>query len=431
MPFTPSLLFSLQDAILQIDRDTDLRAENILHNHDFPHYHRRHLHHHHHHPLHNHQAFGDAPDPDEGDISHYEWTGPSGARGFTTTMRSTSPGGSRMPPGMADAFGPIFGTLMGGMPPPNRERSTAIDGADNPNRGTFGGGTRLGTTYTFSFNGPGSMRWTRTSGTGNVGMDDLNSIMGNIMNMFEPNGAAGRTRATEGAAGGDQQPGSPISNLMRMLMEIGPQNNGPTGDVAYTQEAFDRIITMLREQGDVPSNAPGPASAAAIEALPKIKISKEHLDDEGKADCSICMDGVSLGTEVTLLPCKHWFHPDCVSSWLNAHDTCPQCRRGITPQEGDQDTPRRTGDVPRYWQVNEGDINAIARGARGGNQSRGNGGGPTRGNRHSNVRQSSRTSSVQTPSSGSSRRSSLSSFVSGIGRRFFGGGGNDGGGSRH
>lgn len=32
------------------------------------------------------------------------------------------------------------------------------------------------------------------------------------------------------------------------------------------------------------------------------------------------------GVEVTVLPCKHWSHPTCISVWLNGHDTCMSSR---------------------------------------------------------------------------------------------------------
>ena len=76
-------------------------------------------------------------------------------------------------------------------------------------------------------------------------------------------------------------------------------------------------------------NAPGPASADAISTLPKRTVDQDMMGDTGKAECTICMDEVALGDVVTELYCKHWFHTPCITVWLNEHDTCPHCRKGI------------------------------------------------------------------------------------------------------
>ena len=77
------------------------------------------------------------------------------------------------------------------------------------------------------------------------------------------------------------------------------------------------------------------------------------LGSDGKAECSVCMDNVELGDEVTLLPCSHWFHEACVGAWLKEHDTCPHCRQGIMPKDApgegaDSNTgPRSPNQEPR------------------------------------------------------------------------------------
>lgn len=107
--------------------------------------------------------------------------------------------------------------------------------------------------------------------------------------------------------------------------------NARSGDAVYSQEALDQIISNLMDQHQT-SNAPGPASAEAIAALPKKKLGEKELGAEGKGECSVCMDDVSLGDEVVSLPCGHWFHEVCAGMWLGEHNTCPICRKGI---EGD------------------------------------------------------------------------------------------------
>ena len=138
--------------------------------------------------------------------------------------------------------------------------------------------------------------------------------------------------------------------------------NGAHGDAVFSDEALDRIITQMMEQTNT-NSAPGPASTAAIAALPKKKADKSMMGQDGKAECSVCMDAVEVGDEVTILPCNHWFHGECVGAWLKEHDTCPHCRQGIMPKDGPQeaDTPRSPGQAPRHSQnpfINPFDLSA-------------------------------------------------------------------------
>lgn len=134
-----------------------------------------------------------------------------------------------------------------------------------------------------------------------------------------------------GQSGARQRPGQPPLpfDLLNQMLNPG---NARTGDTVYSQEAFDRIMTQLMEQNNA-STAPPPASEDAIRSLKKQKVDREMLGDDGNAECSICMDNVEIGQEVTVLPCKHWFHGDCVTSWLKEHDTCPHCRKPISESE--------------------------------------------------------------------------------------------------
>ena len=134
----------------------------------------------------------------------------------------------------------------------------------------------------------------------------------------------------DGRRGPGQTP-LPFDLLQQML---NPEN-ARSGDAVYSQEAFDRIMTQLMEQQNG-STAPPPASDEAIRSLGKKKVDREMLGEDGKAECSICMDNVELGSEVTFLPCNHWFHGDCVISWLKEHDTCPHCRKPISDADAGQ-----------------------------------------------------------------------------------------------
>ena len=149
--------------------------------------------------------------------------------------------------------------------------------------------------------------------------------------------------------GGMMPPG--LFDMMQFLGRGGPHGGIP-GDAVYSQEGLDRIITQLMEQHQT-GNAPGPASDSAIEALPRRSIGPDDQSPSSgdKAECSICMDEVPLGHQVTVLPCSHWFHHQCVRAWLAEHDTCPHCRQGIMPKDPAGDRPDQeqtaTSTTPR------------------------------------------------------------------------------------
>ena len=329
---------------------------------------------------------------------------------FTSINRTGSPFG-QMPP-LPDAFGSLLGSFMGGFPP---NRPTGEGGAR-----TSGMPGHINTSYSVTIRDGSGTRYTRTSGTlGDPGSEDLTGIFGDIFRIMRPPGQ--QTNAPNDGTRANAHPPPGINPFFQMLMEMAGPPGGRRGDGVYTQEAFDQIMTMLREQHGG-GTGPAAASEAAIDALAKIKLGKEQLDEQGKADCPICMDSVEVGAEVTELPCKHWFHGDCVKSWLKEHDSCPQCRRGIMPQDGNQNQPRATGQAPRHWQPTESDLETILGGTRN-SQSR-------EGNSSEGTTTAPQPSSSAGPSSPSSRREQgsrgLGNLAGSIFRRFGGGGGSGG-----
>lgn len=121
---------------------------------------------------------------------------------------------------------------------------------------------------------------------------------------------------------------------------------GRNSDAVYSQEELDRVISELIDR-NVNGNAPPPASEAAIESLPQKKVDESMMGNEGKAECSICMDSVELKEEVTVLPCSHWFHGPCITVWLREHNTCPHCRRSITSAEDERRSQQEASRSPQ------------------------------------------------------------------------------------
>ncbi|KAF7842694.1 putative E3 ubiquitin-protein ligase RHC1A [Senna tora] len=80
----------------------------------------------------------------------------------------------------------------------------------------------------------------------------------------------------------------------------------------------------------VPNNrrpGPPPAADSAIERLPTVKPTEIQLASD--PNCAICKDEFRVEMEVKELPCKHFYHSDCIVPWLRIHNTCPICRHEI------------------------------------------------------------------------------------------------------
>ena len=136
-------------------------------------------------------------------------------------------------------------------------------------------------------------------------------------------------------------PAMDFPGIFQHLLATVLNPNAVHGDAVTSQEELDRIITNLME-ANPQSNAPPPATEETIAKLPRKKLDENMLPD-GKGECTICIDDVSLGDEVVVLPCKHWFHDECVVLWLKEHNTCPICR---SPVEGESAGQPQRNDAP-------------------------------------------------------------------------------------
>jgi len=103
------------------------------------------------------------------------------------------------------------------------------------------------------------------------------------------------------------------------------QIHGNPADYAWGSGGLDAIISQLLNQLDS-SGAP-PAPRETIDQLPKVKITQQQVDK--KLQCSVCMEDYQKDETVHKLPCDHLFHENCIVPWLELHDTCPVCRKGL------------------------------------------------------------------------------------------------------
>jgi hypothetical protein len=94
-----------------------------------------------------------------------------------------------------------------------------------------------------------------------------------------------------------------------------------SGLVGSGIEAVDGLITDMWVR-KLKLGAP-PASESVVSELPVLKISSDHNEF---SECPICQETWIIGEDAKLLPCKHYFHENCIGMWLGTRNSCPICR---------------------------------------------------------------------------------------------------------
>lgn len=80
--------------------------------------------------------------------------------------------------------------------------------------------------------------------------------------------------------------------------------------------------------------APLPASKSSIEAITTIRVP----ETDPSLLCAVCKDHFEVGVEAKQLPCKHFYHPDCILPWLAHHNSCPLCRFRLPAEQPSRDS---------------------------------------------------------------------------------------------
>jgi len=292
-------------------------------------------------PIHNEHSSQDA-DPEEADIDQLQ-TGFYARRNvfrgpdrfppspFGQQPQRTNPGnGADIIRSFTDLLGDIGGPNYGPFGGQQTRQQT-----DGPRRVTYhriSGPNFTGGISSITITGPGHGSNAREPGSLAGGDAEFQRVFGDIFR----GPPLDRDRHDEhehdhGATGNAGNPDRPLdlATALNQLFANLLNPHGTYGDGVYTQEALDRIITNLMEANSQ-SNAAAPASAEAIDSLTRKPLDEATLGPEHKGECTICIEDMNLGDMATFLPCKHWFHEDCVVLWLKEHATCPICRAAIS-----------------------------------------------------------------------------------------------------
>jgi hypothetical protein len=85
-----------------------------------------------------------------------------------------------------------------------------------------------------------------------------------------------------------------------------------------------RFRAAVRRLGLTPArNGLAPTSPEVLAGLDRF----QAAGNEG--ECSVCLDRLDAGQRTLRLGCKHCFHEQCLTPWLEQRSSCPVCRQGV------------------------------------------------------------------------------------------------------
>ncbi|KAK7271623.1 hypothetical protein RJT34_27675 [Clitoria ternatea] len=115
---------------------------------------------------------------------------------------------------------------------------------------------------------------------------------------------------------------------------------------------FQDALALLSPSPPQPSKTPHvPSTPVTLSLL-------SDLDPNGVVLCAVCKDQIALHSQAKQLPCKHLYHADCITPWLEIHATCPLCRFRLV-EEARVDgvvTEIRTELIARLTELTEDDF---------------------------------------------------------------------------
>lgn len=105
----------------------------------------------------------------------------------------------------------------------------------------------------------------------------------------------------------------------------------------YENDEIERIVNYLLLHDQNKYGSP-PASKEIVNKLKEETITKV-LGSENV--CSVCKEEFEVGNVILTLPCKHYFHKECISPWLTAHNSCPSCRFELPTDDEDYERMKK------------------------------------------------------------------------------------------
>ncbi|XAR56036.1 hypothetical protein NMG60_11036323 [Bertholletia excelsa] len=107
-------------------------------------------------------------------------------------------------------------------------------------------------------------------------------------------------------------------------------HGGNSQDTWEEVDPDDMSYEELRALGDLVGTESRGLSADTIASLPTMIYRTQSTQDSSNDLCVICRLDYENGDTLTLLSCKHLYHPDCINNWLRINKVCPVCSTEVS-----------------------------------------------------------------------------------------------------
>ncbi|XP_010452678.1 PREDICTED: RING-H2 finger protein ATL3-like [Camelina sativa] len=131
-----------------------------------------------------------------------------------------------------------------------------------------------------------------------------------------------------------------LVSMLRRLFVPGPSSRSihtPMSFNAYPHSlpglSSNSILLRIQERervnigggGETVNVGEGLLTERQISQLPAIKFQPSIEDKQ----CMVCHLDFAVGEKITILPCTHKYHKDCIRKWLQSSKLCCVCRREV------------------------------------------------------------------------------------------------------
>ncbi|KAK1390245.1 E3 ubiquitin ligase BIG BROTHER-related [Heracleum sosnowskyi] len=110
------------------------------------------------------------------------------------------------------------------------------------------------------------------------------------------------------------------------LEDHGRNSQDAWEEVDPDELSYEELIAL----GDVVGTESRGLSADTIASLPSMSFKMQKNQDGNIESCVICRLDFEEGDTLTVLACKHSYHPECINNWLCINKVCPVCSAEVS-----------------------------------------------------------------------------------------------------